>query len=226
MKGTTGAALTLVLACHSFAAAQQPAPQDPIPPAAAVFVTSLGEIEPFVPVFLAEIGAQALRDAGLAVVPTQLSAHALRRDGRVEDECVADDACLAEVSAELGATLVLVITASAEGERVEIRMRGRALAEELEERGEERAGGVETEVAGAIQAFVARIAEAPLPCVVELHADPDLVVHVEGEVRVPRFGRIFVSPGEHELELRLPGRDTWEGELTCTPGRTYRVTVR
>lgn len=219
--GARALSLWVVMGAVSSAAT---ATATPAPPMAAVFVDAAPDTEAFVLAYVSEIASEHLRQGGYAVIPPQVAARALAAGG---EGCVERDECLLETALGLQAVVFLVLEPSAPATgTIALTMRAFRLGNELERAETGEATGDVVAVAEAIAGLVVRHVSTPPRCLLHLIRAGEAELRVDGEVRAPTSDRVVVTPGEHRLEMRRPGRSPWSGSLVCEAGKRFRVTVR
>ena len=213
------------LASRGFAADPSPEEEPALPPAA-VLVAGAPESDVFLRAYSFEVSATALRQRGFHVAPLQLTTSRLTAEGRDAAGCLDDATCLRAVAAELGAPTLVLVRARKDGDRWRLALQIARVEDAVSAtEGAEVAGNV-SEIYERVGAVLAAGLPASPPCVVQLGGPPELRLRVDDRERPLEAGRVFVAPGRHRLELRLPGRGAWRGSLRCDDGRTYRMEAR
>ena len=197
-------------------------------PRAAVAVLAEDDDDRFLEIYLSEVAANVLREAGFYVVST--SATRVRWQARGA-ECMEDDVCLRRLSLELRAPTLVLIQARPVPSRRRLRISAIARTihvynDRIERLDPETVDGTEQSVAEALAAYTTRLSRLERPCEVlfEHPADLEFSATINGQP-IGRFP-VFLQPGTHRLELTTPERPGWEGSLICASGERWRATVR
>ncbi len=202
----------------------------PAKPRAAVAVSAAEGVDPFVPVYVFEVGAAVLREGGFDVAPPLATRAILAELHEDAIACAADDECTTLLAERAGAPMVLFVAVTSTGAaRVSVQVRGaRVRADGITRTDAVDARGGEAAMGEPVATAARALAALEAPCELELAAEPGAAIDVEVDGRPGgRAGAtLFLPAGEHSLRITAPGRAPFSGSHVCVAGRRYRVRVR
>jgi len=214
----------------SLLGAATPARADAPPrPRAVVAVTIADGVDSFMPVYVLELGAAVLREAGFDVVPPNAASLRLRAIHRDAAQCSQATACPIELASALGAPTLVLAHLSRDGQTYSLHATALLVADgAIEQVSHVEVSGDEGEIARRVREVVAALAQRPSPCVArfDVGAGARVTVSVDGQVMQPLAHLLFLRGGTRQLQLAASGRARWQGALRCEPAHAYRVTVR
>ena len=197
-------------------------------PRAAVAVLASDDDDRFLEIYLSEVAANVLREAGYDVVST--AATRVRWQAR-GPECPQQETCLRGLSSELRTPTLILIEARPLPHRRGLRISATArtihvYSHRIDRLEPQTVDGTEQTVAEALQAYTTRLTELERPCEITVDHPAELEVRAEVDGRPVATLPLFIDPGTHELRIMSPRRTDWEGTLTCASGERWRARVR
>lgn len=202
---------------------------DPPRARAAVAVTSADGVDAFMPVYVLELGAGVLRDAGFDVAPPNAASARLRAIHRTAAECSRAAECVIELAAALRAPMLVLAHVDRDGQRYTLHATTLVVSDgAVEQVAQVELTGTENEIAERLRGAVTALAQRPAPCVVRFDVVDGLhlTMTVDGRPMQPSLQMLFLRGGARQLALSAAGRAAWAGALQCEARHGYRVTVR